>query len=95
MILTLNSEVQTPQVVLRPFLSLENNQNSNLDRQRSNKRMFVFTSRVDQPPSLVSSAVCLADDGHQLPFGQVQVQVPAAHHCPHHLVDLPRTVLVC
>lgn len=57
--------------------------------------MFVFTSRVDQPPSLVSSAVCLADDGHQLPFGEVQVQVPAAHHCPHHLVDLPGTVLVC
>lgn len=57
--------------------------------------MLVLTSCVDQPSSLISAAVCLTDNGHQLPFGQVQVQVPAAHHRPYHLVDLSRTVLTC
>lgn len=56
---------------------------------------MVRTSCVHQPPPFVSPAVCLADNGHQLPFGEVQVQVPAAHHRPHHLVDLSRTVLIC
>lgn len=77
------------------FIHVENNQNSNLHHKVSDKRTFVFTSRVDQPPSFVSSAVRLTDDGHQVPFGQVQVQVPAAHHSPRHLVDLPGTVFVC
>lgn len=57
--------------------------------------MLVLTSCVDQPSPFVSAGVCLTDDGHQLPSGQVQVQVPAAHHRPHHLVDLSRTVLIC
>lgn len=56
--------------------------------------MLVLTACVDQPSSFVSAAVCFTENGHQLPFGQVQVQVPAAHHCPHHLVDLSRTVLI-
>ena len=56
---------------------------------------MVLTSGVHQPPPFVSAAVSLTDNGHQLSFGQGQVQVPAAHDRPHHLVDLSRTVLLC
>lgn len=63
-------------------------------RQFSISRMSVLTSSVHQPPASVSAAVRLTDDGHQLPFGQVQVQVSTAHHGRHHLVDLSRAVFV-
>lgn len=62
--------------------------------QTSSRKMLVLTSSIHQPPASVSTAVRLADDGHQLPFGQVQVQVSAAHHGRHHLVDLSRAVFV-
>lgn len=82
-----------------PFLFLGSwlmGQRHRLLLKNINKGNFAeyLTSSVHQPPASVSAAVRLADDGHQLPFGQVQVQVSAAHHGRHHLVDLSRAVFV-
>ena len=54
----------------------------------------VLTSCVDQPSPFVSAGIGLTDDGHQLPFSQVQVQVSAGHHRADHLVDFSRTVFI-